>query len=148
MLHLVWSEMPRRSYRGHTYNTGAPQSRGVYTCSFGWLWGPGTHRRILHTPGAKTEGRVLTLASSSPVNQKIRRIIVADVMVQGASCGWLRLKREFRCVPLDHVTRRRGDVALPSFWVAELKICTITHYQGAYLPSERLLGRPQLITSR
>ena len=98
MLHLVWSEMPRRSYRGHTYNTGAPQSRGVYTCSFGWLWGPGTHRRILHTPGAKTEGRVLALASSSPVNQKIRRIIVANVMVQGVSCGWLRLEREIRCV--------------------------------------------------
>jgi hypothetical protein len=92
MLDLVWSEMPRRSSRGHTYNTGAPQSRDalvaftrVALVGFG---GPVTHRRILHTAWGeqgKIEGRVLALASRSPVNQKIRRIIVADVMVHLAA---------------------------------------------------------------
>ena len=150
MLHLVWSEMPRRSSRGHTYNTGAPQSRDalvaftrVALVGFG---GPVTHRRILHTAwgedrGASARARVQLTGEPEDSSYHCCRC-------HGASCGWLRLKREFRCVPLDHVTRRRGDMALPSFWVAELKICTITHYQGAYLPSERLLGRPQLITSR
>ena len=116
MLHLVWSEMPRRSSRGHTYNTGAPQSRDalvaftrVALVGFG---GPVTHRRILHTAwgedrGASARARVQLTGEPEDSSYHCCKCHGARCILRLAET---RTRNSVCSLPLDHVTRRRGDM--------------------------------------